>query len=76
MFLANDTQGVLVLVPGAPILNCVIVSVVFMYVSNALSDSFNGLLGFFVVKNTNTTLIRLCSLALAVCAIVVIDRIL
>eukprot|EP00043_Microstomoeca_roanoka_P012273 m.118211 g.118211 ORF g.118211 m.118211 type:complete len:170 (+) comp15446_c0_seq2:2199-2708(+) len=50
-WLALDTKGLLVLIPGFPILNALICSVMFMVISRQLSSNFNHLVAIILPKD-------------------------
>lgn len=48
IFLARDTSAVLVFLPGFPVLNSLLTTSAFVYVSAGLSEAFNGLMPLLI----------------------------
>ncbi|XP_051791780.1 N-acetylneuraminate 9-O-acetyltransferase isoform X1 [Erpetoichthys calabaricus] len=63
IWLAADTKGILLLVPGSPMLNIIISTFIFVCVAHEISQITNDLAQVIIPKDNSALLKRLCFLA-------------
>eukprot|EP00050_Salpingoeca_kvevrii_P011938 m.19109 g.19109 ORF g.19109 m.19109 type:complete len:798 (-) comp3720_c0_seq1:88-2481(-) len=69
MWLAMDTKGLLVLIPGMPVLNAALTSLLFLMAASALSDAFQKLTTVIMGDSLSSAL-RNIAICLSVCGVV------
>uniref|UniRef100_A0A286XD78 N-acetylneuraminate (7)9-O-acetyltransferase n=1 Tax=Cavia porcellus TaxID=10141 RepID=A0A286XD78_CAVPO len=75
IWLAADTRGILVLIPGNPVLNIIISTFIFVCVAHEISQITNDLALIFIPKDNSSLLRRLACIAAFFCGLLVLSSI-
>lgn len=73
IWLAADTKGILVLVPGNPMLNIIVSTFIFVCVAHEISQITNELAQVVIPKETAALLKRLVGVAVVLVAILLLS---
>lgn len=75
IWLAADTRGVLVLIPGNPMLNIIVSTFIFVCVAHEISQITNDLAQIFIPKDNSSLLKRLACIAAFFCGLLILSSI-
>lgn len=64
IWLAADTKGILVLIPGSPVLNIIISTFIFVLVAHEISQITNDLVQITIPKDNSVALKRMLCVAI------------
>ncbi|KAF3819125.1 hypothetical protein GH733_013275 [Mirounga leonina] len=75
IWLAADTRGVLVLIPGNPMLNIIVSTFIFVCVAHEISQITNDLAQIIIPKDNSSLLKRLACIAAFFCGLLILSSI-
>lgn len=75
IWLAADTRGILVLIPGNPTLNIIVSSFIFVCVAHEISQITNDLAQIIIPKDNSSLLKRLACIAAFFCGLLILSSI-
>ncbi|XP_060052201.1 N-acetylneuraminate 9-O-acetyltransferase isoform X2 [Erinaceus europaeus] len=75
IWLAADTRGILVLIPGNPMLNIIVSTFIFVCVAHEISQITNDLAQIFIPKDNSSLLKRLACTAAFFCGLLILSSI-
>ncbi|XP_037692620.1 N-acetylneuraminate 9-O-acetyltransferase [Choloepus didactylus] len=73
IWLAADTRGILVLVPGNPMLNIIVSTFIFVCVAHEISQITNDLAQIIIPKDNSSLLKRLACIAVFFCGLLILS---
>ncbi|XP_054582158.1 N-acetylneuraminate 9-O-acetyltransferase isoform X4 [Eptesicus fuscus] len=75
IWLAADTRGILVLIPGNPMLNIIVSTFIFVCVAHEISQITNDLAQIIIPKDNSSLLKRLACIAAFFCGLLILSSI-
>ncbi|MBZ3871326.1 CAS1 domain-containing protein 1 [Sciurus carolinensis] len=75
IWLAADTRGILVLIPGNPMLNIIVSTFIFVCVAHEISQITNDLAHIIIPKDNSSLLKRLACIAAFFCGLLILSSI-
>ncbi|XP_007937994.1 N-acetylneuraminate 9-O-acetyltransferase [Orycteropus afer afer] len=75
IWLAADTRGILVLIPGSPMLNIIVSTFIFVCVAHEISQITNDLAQIIIPKDNSSLLKRLACIAAFFCGLLILSSI-
>ncbi|KAM9077559.1 N-acetylneuraminate (7)9-O-acetyltransferase isoform 3-T3 [Megaptera novaeangliae] len=75
IWLAADTRGILVLIPGNPMLNIIVSTFIFVCVAHEISQITNDLAQIIIPKDSSSLLKRLACIAAFFCGLLILSSV-